>query len=248
MSRYIMSRVMLVTAALVAAVAVFIVATLPPARVGLSPFPGAPGGPGGPGGNDGTVAGVIHVHSNRSDGRSSPDEIAVAAANAGLEFLVFTDHGDATRVPDPPTYRHGVLCIDAVEISTSGGHYLALDMPAAPYPLGGEPRDVVDDVARLGGFGAPAHPDSPKPELRWHEWEAPFPGLEIVNPDTGWRAAAQDWEGTLRLVDRLFWYPFRPSETVASFVAASPENVARWELLTRQRKVVALAGADAHAK
>ena len=43
-------------------------------------------------------------------------------------------------------------------------------MPAAPYPLGGEPRDVVDDVRRLGGFGIVAHPDSPKPELRWRDW------------------------------------------------------------------------------
>ncbi len=236
-----MKRALLTTAAIVAAVVVFILGTLPRARVGLTPFAGT---------GDGTVAGVIHIHTNRSDGRSSPDEVAQAAANAGLKFLVFTDHGDATRAPDPPTYRHGVLCIDAVEISTSGGHYLALDMPAAPYPLAGEPRDVVEDVARLGGFGAPAHPDSPKPELRWREWSAPFPALEIINPDTGWRARAQDagWRPKLRLVDRLFSYPFRPGETIASFVSASPENLARWEMLTRQRTVVALAGADAHAK
>ncbi len=56
----------------------------------------------------------------------------------------------------------GVLCIDAVEISTTGGHYIALDLPASPYPLGGEARDVVEDVQRLGGFGIAAHPDSPK--------------------------------------------------------------------------------------
>ena len=91
---------------------------------------------------DGSVPGVIHVHSNRSDGRSAPDEVAAAAASAGLKFVIFTDHGDATRTPDPPTYRSGVLCIDAVEISTNGGHYLALDMPASPYPLGGETENA----------------------------------------------------------------------------------------------------------
>jgi hypothetical protein len=237
-------RAVLATAAIVAAVAVFILATLPRPRLRLRPFPGnnATG--------DGTVAGVIHIHTNRSDGRGSPDEVAEAAARAGLKFLVFTDHGDATRASDPPTYRHGVLCIDAVEISTSGGHYLALDMPAAPYPLAGEPRDVVEDVARLGGFGAPAHPDSPKPELRWREWSAPFPALEIINPDTGWRSRAlsDGWRPKLRLLERLFSYPFRPGESIASFVSASPENLARWEMFTRQRTVVALAGADAHAK
>src|SRR5206468_3693727 len=83
-------------------------------------------------------------------------EIAAAAARAGLKFLVFTDHGDATRPPDRPVYRSGVLCLDAVEISTTGGHYIGIDLPAAPYPLGGDARDVVEDVKRLGGFGVAA--------------------------------------------------------------------------------------------
>src|SRR5712671_780210 len=118
---------------------------------------------------DGTVAGAFHVHTTRSDGRSTPDEIAAAASRAGLKFVVFTDHGDGTRTPDAPVYRSGVLCLDGVEVSTTGGHYIALEMPPSPYPLGGEPRDVVEDVKRLGGFGIAAHPDSPKAELRWRE-------------------------------------------------------------------------------
>ena len=122
----------------------------------------------------------MHVHTSRSDGLGRPDDVAAAAARAGLKFLIFTDHGDATRPPDAPTYRSGVLCLDGVEISTSGGHYLAIDMPASPYPLGGEPRDVVEDVARLGGFGVAAHPDSPKPELRWEDWTAPIDGVELA--------------------------------------------------------------------
>ena len=143
------------TAALVAAVAVCVGITLPPRPIPLGAS------------DDGTVPGIIHVHTSRSDGLSGPDEIAAAAARAGLKFLVFTDHGDATRRPDPPQYRSGVLCLDGVEISTSGGHYVAIDMPASPYPLAGEARDVVEDVRRLGGFGIAAHPDSSKPELRF---------------------------------------------------------------------------------
>ena len=77
-----------------------------------------------------------------------------------------TDHGDATRQPSP-AYINGVLCIDAVEISTNGGHVMALDMPAAPYPLGGEAAAVVEDVLRLGGMPVvqrtpiPQSPSSP---------------------------------------------------------------------------------------
>ena len=106
----------MLTAALVAAVLVWVRVTLPPQRLTLAKA------------GDGTIAGLLHIHTNRSDGLSSPDDVAAAAARAGLKFIVFTDHGDATRTPDPPQYRAGVLCLDGVEISTNGGHYIAIDM------------------------------------------------------------------------------------------------------------------------
>ena len=212
---------------------------------------------------DGSVAGILHVHTNRSDGQSSPEAIAAAAARAGLKFVVFTDHGDATRTPDPPEYRSGVLCLDGVEISTAGGHYIALDMPAAPYPLAGESRDVVEDVRRLGGFGIAAHPDSPKPQLRWSDWFAPFDGIETTNPDSSWRQWAQQamtarpapagggsspaWGARKRLGLAILAYPFRPSETIASLI--QPDGTLyRWARLAARRRVVGIAGVDAHAK
>ena len=237
-----MKKLVLMTAALVAAVAVYVGVTIPPRPLALA----AP--------TDGTIPGIIHIHTSRSDGLSGPDEIAAAAARAGLTFLVFTDHGDATRKPDPPQYRSGVLCLDGVEISTSGGHYVAIDMPASPYPLAGEPRDVVEDVRRLGGFGIAAHPDSPKLQLRWREWTAPFDGIELLNPDTAWRVWAQQasgrtapWPARRRLLAALVDYPFRPAEVITSLVQPSGA-VYNWEALTRRRRLVAIAGADAHAK
>ena len=198
---------------------------------------------------DGSVAGVLHIHSVRSDGRGTPEEIARAAARAGLKFIVITDHGDATAAPDAPVYREGVLCLTGTEISTSGGHYIAIDMPASPYPLGGEPRDVVDDVKRMGGFGIVAHPDSPKPELRWKEWTAPFDAIEIINLDTSWRQRVTDtsWRPKLGLLTRLLTYPIRPTESITSLISRSTV-LDRWDTLARRRHVVTLAGADAHAQ
>jgi hypothetical protein len=233
-----MTRLLILTVAFAAAVAVVVGVTMPPHPASLAPAP------------DGTVAGILHVHSNRSDGRGTPDEIAAAAARAGLRFVVFTDHGDATRAPDPPTYRAGVLCLDGVEISTSGGHYLAFDMPPSPYPLAGEPRDVVEDVRRLGGFGVVAHPDSPNPAFRWRDWTAPFDAMEWLNLDATWRRLAQTGgaAGRLRLFAALVDYPFRPAATIASLVEGTGES-SRWEeTLVRGRRVVLLAGADAHAR
>ncbi len=189
------------------------------------------------------VIGAFHVHTQRADGSGSPDEVAAQAARAGLNFLIFTDHGDATRQPDPPQYRSGVLCIDAVEISSSAGHYIGIGLPQAPYPLGGEPRDVVEDVARLGGFGVVAHPDSRKPSLQWHEWTAPFDAIEWLNADSEWRD-----ETAGRLARALSTYPFRPVETLGSLLDRPDTTFLRWDALTERRRVVALAGADAHAR
>jgi hypothetical protein len=228
---------LLVAAVLVAAAAVFVASTLPPKRLALETVP------------DHTIPGVVHVHSSRSDGRGTPEEIAEAAALAGLKFVVITDHGDGTRTPEPPVYRHGVLCFDAVEISTSGGHYIALDMSASPYPLGGEARDVVEDVNRLGGFGVAAHPDSPKEELRWRDWTAPFDALEVVNLDTAWRqrVAETSWRQPFGLATRLLAYPLRPEESIATLI--QPSTIwDRFSELARRRHLVTLPGADAHAR
>jgi hypothetical protein len=227
------------TAALAAAVVVYTGFSLPPAPVSLPPSF-----------DDGTLSGILHVHTNRSDGRSSPETVAAIAARAGLRFVVFTDHGDATRKPDPPAYLSGVLCLDAVEISTNGGHYIAIDMPESPYPLAGEARDVVEDVHRLGGFGIAAHPDSPKAELRWREWAAPIDGVELLNPDTSWRvdAVRPGIAPKLRLLRALLTYPVRPSATIAALLVNGTSAISEFERIAEDRRIVAVAGADAHAK
>ncbi|HEY0284354.1 MAG TPA: CehA/McbA family metallohydrolase, partial [Vicinamibacterales bacterium] len=226
-------RTALLAAAVLAAAFLFLLLPLPSRPVVLSP----------PSSQILTAAGSLHIHTNRSDGSGSSDEVAAAAARAGLNFIVLTDHGDATRTPDPPQYRSGVLVIDAVELSTDGGHYIAIGLPQAPYPLRGEARDVVDDVRRLGGFGIVAHPHSVKPSLRWTDWNAPFDAMEWLNADSEWRD-----EGSAQLARALIRYPFRPAETLASLLDRPDATLARWDMLTQQRQVVAVAGADAHAR
>jgi hypothetical protein len=225
---------MIGAAALGAAALVFAASVLPPAARPLAAALWPPAFP--------VVSGVFHVHTVRSDGTGTVDHVAAAAARAGLHFVIFTDHGDGTRPPDPPAYRSGVLCLDGVEISTTGGHYAALGIGQAPYPLGGDPRDVVEDVARLGGFGVATHPDSAKTELAWRGWSAPFDALEWLNADSEWRTRPG-----ARLAVALATYPFRPAETVASLFRR-PSMLGRWDALRGGRRPVAVAGTDAHAR
>ena len=189
------------------------------------------------------VRGAFHVHSERSDGSGSLDIIADAAQRAGLQFVIITDHADGTRTPTAASYRSGVLCIDAVEISTSGGHYIALGLPATPYPLGGESWSVVEDVARLGGFGVVAHPTSLRAALAWQDWQTPFDAVEWLNGDSQWR---DETFSTLAVTATR--YPFRPSESLASLLDRPQMALDLWDSETSQRRVVGLGGVDAHAR
>ena len=189
------------------------------------------------------VRGAIHIHTRRSDGTGTLDSVAEAASRAGLRFIIVTDHGDGSSPAEPPAYRAGVLCIDAVEITTEQGHVLALGLPAAPYPLGGEARDVVADIERLGGFAIAAHPASEKPELQWTDWSVPVGGMEWLNADSEWRD-----ESALSLVRVLFAYPARSPEALATLLDRPDPLMQRWDALSAGRRVVALAAADAHAR
>jgi hypothetical protein len=231
-----MRRLSLLLVAVVLGWVAWALVTLPPESEALRVPTPVPGGPV-------VVRGAYHVHSVASDGTGTVEEIAAAAARAGLRFVILTDHGDAYKRPSAPRYVGSVLCIEAVEISTTGGHYAALGMAAAPYPLAGEARDVVEDVARLGGFGIAAHPDSEKTELRWEAWEAPFDAMEWFNADSQWRD-----EPRWRLLPTVLQYPARPTEAVASLFDRPDHMLREWDRLASTRRVVGLAAADAHAR
>jgi hypothetical protein len=190
-----------------------------------------------------TARGVVHVHTTRSDGSGTVDEVAAAAARAGLQFLVVTDHGDGTRVPLAPAYRAGVLVIDGVEISTTHGHYVAIGLGTAPYRLAGDAADVVDDVRRLGGFGFAAHPDSPRDALAWRAWDAPIDGLEWFNLDSEWRD-----DPAVLLARAVAFYPFRPVPSIASLIGDGAGLLPRWAEIAATRRLAGIAAVDAHAR
>lgn len=188
------------------------------------------------------VRGAYHVHTIRSDGGGTVDDAAAGAARAGLQFVILSDHGDGTRRPDPPAYRHGVLCIDAVEISTRSGHYGVIGLGQAPYPLGGEARDVVEDVRRLGGFGIANHPLSPKAGLAWTDWEQPVDAIEWLNDDSLWRDAPR-----FRLALAAWTFAFRPAASLVSLYGR-PAALDRADRTASRRRVVLIAGADVHSR
>jgi hypothetical protein len=210
-----------------------VIAVLPPRALTIIPTPTAAP----------VLRGAMHVHTTNSDGSGTPDAVAAAAARAGLKFLILTDHGDATRLPDTPRYRSGVLTIDAVEVSTSGGHVIALDLPRAPYPLRGEPGDVIEDLQRLGAMAIVAHPTSLKADLVWHDAGRPVDGVEWLNGDSEWRD-----ERVISLLRVLVTYGFRAPESLALILDRPESALALWDRMAKTHNVVGVGGSDAHAK
>ena len=218
--------------ALALAAGIAVVVLLPPRALPIAAA--APASP--------VVRGAIHIHTTNSDGSGTPDEVAAAAARAGLRFVIFTDHGDAMRAPDSPRYRSGVLAIDAVEVSTSSGHVIALGLGRSPYPLRGEPGDVLEDLQRLGAMTIVAHPTSLKADLVWRDDGRPFDGVEWLNGDSEWRD-----ERFWALTRILFTYGFRAPESLALILDRPASALAFWDRAARTRNVVGLGGSDAHA-
>ena len=106
-----------------------------------------------------SCAGAFHIHTTRSDGAGRPRCRRAPRPRAGLQFVIFTDHGDGARPPRPPEYLHGVLCVDAVEISTDGGHYVALGM--RPVAVSAGRRRGRGRGGRRAGSAASASPPIP---------------------------------------------------------------------------------------
>ena len=200
-----------------AAVAVFVASHAPAQTLSLAdPAP------------DGTIPGVIHVHTIRSDGRGTPDEIAAAAARAGLKFIVFTDTATG------PTRRIRRCTVPACCASMPWKSARAVDTTSRSTC----PRRRTRSAGKRAtssrtSIGSAASASRRirirrKTELRWREWTAPIDGIEMVNPDTSWRQCRR-WRRLAQRAQaprtRCLDYPIRPAETIASLVR--PERRSR---------------------
>jgi hypothetical protein len=190
--------------------------------------------------------GSIHLHTTASDGALTHEEVAHLASQAGLDFLIVTDHNVFT--PGIEGWRGDVLLLVGEEIHDTNrvpeaNHYLALGISEHVSGAGIPAQQVIDAVAALGGFGFIAHPfeHSPaftrEPELPWADWKvAGYTGLEIWNYMSEFKSYLHNLRRALFLI---FW----PQWAIRG---PFPETLAKWDELLACRKTVALAGTDAH--
>jgi hypothetical protein len=187
--------------------------------------------------------GVIHVHTNASDGSGTVAEVMAAAEKANLSFIAITDHNVALTpselAEDPPD----LPIISGVEVGTSAGHFIALGIPTSwVQPKTNDDRDLLAAARAAGAFRVLAHPFHP--HTPWTDWKtSDFDGMEIWNEDATWRQ-----NNIFGLLDALLLYGVNDQLALVRLARTPDENFAKWDELLQQRPVVGLCAADTHAR
>jgi hypothetical protein len=185
--------------------------------------------------------GAFHVHTQRSDGWGTVEQVAAAARAAGLQFVVLTDHNDFT--PREPAFVNGVLMVPGVEISTPSGHLVAFGMQT---PLDG-PRaqqEGVSAVEAAGGVSVLAHPVQKKNPWRDPEAARQAQGFELYSADTFFRDAVRN--PFSRLIPAVGATFSNALHGVMLLVTPQPASTERLLELARERPRLALCSHDAH--
>jgi hypothetical protein len=192
--------------------------------------------------------GALHIHTIHSDGTGTVEQVARAARDAGLRWIIITDH-DTLAARPCQGWLNDVLVIVGHEITPDHNHFLALNVDTV-IDRALAPQDFVDAVYASGGFGIIAHPDERvandfKDIYRWDDWQIDGPrqregrpvGIELWNLMSDWGEHL-----TPRTKELLFFFPR------LGLSGPTPETLAWWDRLNiAGRRTFGVGGVDVHA-
>jgi hypothetical protein len=198
------------------------------------------------------LVGNMHVHTRYSDGHGRHEDVAHAALDAGLDFVVVTDHNVWVSGMDDYYYRgqDRVLMLTGEEVHDQArkpqkNHLLIYETRRELAQLARDPQTLIDQAVESGGICFLAHPTDPaapafnEDDLSWVDWEVRgFHGLELWN-------FMSEFKSLLKNRPRALFYGMNPR-----MIASGPfqNTLSRWDqLLSDGRQVSVIGGSDAHA-
>ena len=194
------------------------------------------------------IACVAHVHSTYSDGTATIPELAEAAAEAGVECVMLTDHDTLEAQRRGEEGWHGdVLILVGHEVSPKGGHLLVFGVDEEIGHAGRSEREILEAVRDAGGVAIAAHPFSEGSRMSKkiappHGWglldDEASPGVELWSLETD---SAEAWRSPREAVAFL-------RDPMRFLDGPPPRHLAIWDELCRRRRVPAIGGLDAHQK
>lgn len=197
------------------------------------------------------VVGNIHIHTPYSDGSSYHEQIARQAIEAGLDFVIITDHNVLVHDVEGIYSHQGrqVLVIVGEELHDSrreppGNHLLAFGINEEFGNRTNDPQELINAVAEAGGLTFLAHPyDQGFPQhnlhsFAWHDWDVSnYTGIELWNYMSECKSLLKSTIQGIRAVLSPHQFIKGPAE----------QTLKKWdELLALDRQVVGIGGSDAH--
>lgn len=193
------------------------------------------------------LRGNVHIHTTLSDGTLDHDELARIADEAGLDFVIVTDHN--VYRPGLDGWRGDTLVLVGEEVhdpqrEQQSSHLLCFDIREDVSGHAADPQAAIDAVTAQGGFAFLAHPFErdvaeflPEPNISWRDWDVEgYAGIELWNYMSEFKSVLKN-----RAYGLLYAY-------LPTLSASGPylETLAKWDELLRRRPVAALGGSDAH--
>ena len=199
-------------------------------------------------------AGNLHNHTPYSDGILYHRDIAKAAAQSDLDFLIVTDHNVwVTGVEGYYEFKDGkkMLLLSGEEVhdlerKPEGSHLLIYDTNAELRYLSQTPQQLIDKVEEMEGLSFLAHPfERAAPIVEdavysWRDWHVNgYTGLEIWN-------YMSEFKGLVTSKIAAIFYAFYPD---LGITGPFRETIKKWdELLSDGHRVVVTGNADAHGQ
>jgi hypothetical protein len=194
----------------------------------------------------------LHMHTPYSDGHYTHPEIVRAALKTGLDAVIVTDHNVWVNGPED-YYRDGdrrVLMLVGEEVHDQGrepqkNHLLVFGANREMATLAHDPQLLIEGVKKAGGISFIAHPVDPaapavgEPDISWESWDVlGFNGIELWN-------GFSEFKTLLKSRLHAVFYAYFPQRIARGPL---PDALRRWDgLLSKDRRVVAIGGSDAHA-
>ena len=187
--------------------------------------------------------GVVHVHSflgGHSTGTF--DKLLASAEKTGLDFVVMTEHVSEFYDTSAMTLRDkhkGILFIGGNETSVKDGNrFLVVDgfrtVSAANKLATNEFIEKVHSEERLALVTYPE---------KFKSWDADIDGIEVFSLHTN----AKKMNPVTLLFDAIWSYRAYSELTLARYFKRPDSNLAKFDELTRNKKLTLFAGTDAHS-
>jgi hypothetical protein len=195
----------------------------------------------------------LHMHTTYSDGSGTYADLGRAALKTGIDVLLVTDHNIRVQGVDS-FFQEGkkrTLVLACEEIHDQArdpqkNHLLVFGTQQELASFASDPQVLINAVRKDGGLCFLAHPVDPampafgETDISWEAWNVTgYTGLELWNGFSELKTVAK---GRLDALFYAFFPVFIPHGPL-------PKTLNIWDgLLTKQQRVVAVGGSDAHAR